>query len=263
MADWLEIAKGLKAGRKIRVQHCGADNSMLVSHDRHGYRCHCFRCSESEFVPHGLQSIADLNRRKAELSFMEEARVRLPSDYTLDVPEHDMLWYLKAGISPELARSYGIGYSPDMQRVVLPVYGLDGELDAVQMRSTSPFIKPKYLNPAGPKVSAAIFMSGPPTGVTVVVEDILSAIKVGRLTHSTSVLGTTFTDARVAKIAEHNHTVVVWMDNDKAGRKGRLTAVRQLLLQGIEVYRVRTPDDPKSYSLDEIQEHLRRMEVCY
>lgn len=235
---------------------------MLVSHDLHGYRCHCFRCGESQFVPHGLQRISDLNRRKAELAFMEERTVRLPKDYTLEIPEKDMLWFLQYGIDPELARSYGIGYSDELDRVVLPVRGLDGKLDAVQMRSTDPNVRPKYLNPFGPKVSAAVFMSGPPTGVTVVVEDILSAIKIGKITHATSILGTALTDERAEKIAKHNHTAVVWTDNDRAGQKGRLKATRQLLLLGMDVYRVRSPDDPKTYNLEDIEEHLRSMTKC-
>jgi DNA primase len=189
---------------------------------------------------------------------MQDKQVHLPDDYTLDVPKKAMLWYLKYGIDPELAASYGIGYSPSYERVILPVLD-DGELIAVQMRAVEPWHKPKYLNPTGPKVAAAVFMSAEPTGITVVVEDILSAIKVGKVAHATSILGTSMTDQRANRIARLNHTAIVWMDNDRAGREGRLSASRQLRLLGMRVFEVRTDSDPKTYSIEEIKKHLRSM----
>lgn len=258
---WLDIAKNLPAGQKVRVQCCAADRSAIVSHNERGYSRFCFRCKANDFVPHGIRRISDIVRHKTELAFINQKRVMLPTDYTLDVPMHAMAWYLKVGISPELARSYEIGYTPSMDRVVLPVKYED-ELLAVQMRAVRENQKPKYLNPEGPKVEAAVFMSGPPTGITVVVEDILSAIKVGRVAHATSILGTTMTDQRAWTIAQHNHTAIIWMDNDKAGKRGKVRAANQLSMQGVRVYEVRTEDDPKTYNLDEIKEHLRSMKKC-
>lgn len=127
------------------------------------------------------------------------------------------------------------------------------ELTALQMRAVDPWVKPKYLNPTGPSVSAAIFMSAPPTGVTVVVEDIISAIKVGKVHHSTSILGTNMTDARALKIASHNHTAIIWEDGDKAGRLGAVDAYKQLSMLGVTIRKIKTPDDPKTYSLEDIR----------
>lgn len=258
---WLDIAKNLPAGQKIRVQCCAADRSAIVSHNERGYSRFCFRCKANDFVPHGIRRISDIVRHKNELEFLQQKKVMLPSDYTLDVPVDAMGWYLKYGISPELARKYEIGYTEKLDRVVLPVKR-NGELLAVQMRALRDNQRPKYLNPEGPKVEAAVFMSDEPTGITVVVEDILSAIKVGRVAHATSILGTTMTDQRAWTIAQNNHTAIIWMDNDMAGKKGKARAVNQLSMQGVRVYEVRTEDDPKTYNLDEIKEHLRSMKKC-
>ena len=54
--DWLELAKSLPAGHKVRVRCCSHDKSMIVSHTERGYSRHCFRCGnegEIKFVPHG------------------------------------------------------------------------------------------------------------------------------------------------------------------------------------------------------------------
>lgn len=259
---WLETAEGLKAGRKTRIRCCGTDNSMLVSHTEKGYQCHCFRCGAHEFKPHGLQRLDDLIRRRNELAYLDEQKVYLPKDYTLDIPEKEMLWFLQYGISPELARQHRIGWSESLSRIVLPVYDEADELVALQMRSTDPNVKPKYLNPTGPRVSASVFMSGKPTGATVLVEDILSAIKVGRVHHATAMLGLNLTDERAMTIASVNTDVIVWTDNDRAGKQGRLTATRQLLLLGMNTFWVRSECDPKTYNLEEIREHLRMKTKC-
>jgi DNA primase len=254
--DWLEIAKKLPQGSKIRTRcsepGCGKDNSQLISHDERGYRAWCFRCRIPKFEGHGLRSIELIERHKKERAIRREARVELPADYTLEVPARAAIWYYKYGISAELAASYGIGYTPDLDRVVLPVYEED-ELIALQMRAVDPWRKPKYLNPQGPRVSSALFESAPATGVTIVVEDILSAIKVGRVHHCTSILGTTMTDQRALKIAERNQKAIIWLDGDKAGAKGASSAERQLQLFGVDVSRITTSGDPKTYSLEAIR----------
>lgn len=254
--DWLEIAKTLPQGSKIRTKcslGCGSDNSQLISHNEHGYSRWCFRCSDKpDFVGHGLRRIELIERHKKERAIKREAKVVLPSDYTQEIPPRAAIWFYKYGISAELAAEYGIGYTPELDRIVLPVFE-DDELVAVQMRAVDPWRKPKYLNPAGPKVSSAVFQSAPATGVTVVVEDILSAIKIGKVAHATSILGTNMTDARALKIASRNHTAVIWLDGDKAGLKGFVPAERQLSMLGMTVRRVKTTDDPKTYSLEEIR----------
>lgn len=260
--DWLEIAKNIPQGGNRRMacsESCGQDNSQLVSHSHKGYNRYCFRCQAHQFVPHGQLRIADIERHKRERAIMDARVPTLPDDYTLDVPVRKMFWYLQYGIDADLAREYRIGYSEKLDRIVLPVYE-EEELTALQMRAVDKWIKPKYLNPHGPKVSSAVFQSHTDNnGITVVVEDILSAIKVGKVAHTTSILGTNMTDARAMKIAKQNHTAILWLDNDKAGHNGRVDAVRQLQMQGLEVYTVQSERDPKKYNTDEIKLYLRGM----
>lgn len=256
--DWREIAQALPQGSKVRTRcsdQCGKDNSQIVSHTIKGISRKCFRCGASEFEFHGTRPIALIERHKKERAVLHSKETKLPADYSIDVPPSAAVWYYQYGISAELARLYGIGYTEELDRVVLPVFE-DGVLTAVQMRAVDPNRKPKYLNPEGPKVSSALFQSAPGTGVTVVTEDILSAIKVGRVHHATSTLGTNMTDARAAKIASRFHKAFLWYDGDRAGRKGLLRAKNQLTLLGVEVVQIKTENDPKTYSLDEIRSIL-------
>lgn len=261
--QWLRIAKSLRAGQSVRVHCCKQDASMLVTHGRTGYNGFCFRCGRKEYAPFGVRSIADIDRANRELAELTGVKLALPKDFTLTIPPHAQLWGLKSGLDPYILNQYGIGYSELHDRVVIPIRNvLTAELEAVQLRALHSWQKPKYQNPTGPKVRGALFMSGFPEEHTVIVEDVLSAIKVGRGTHATSILGTTMTDERVEKIARTVKSATIWLDPDGAGVVGAKKAARQLQMQGIRTYMVTSDRDPKTYNADEILGYLRSKEEC-
>ena len=267
LGKWLDVAERLPVGSKCKTlcdSGCGNSASQLVSHSQNGYSRHCFRCGEHEFKPHGQRRLSDLIRHQLEYKMINDKVVALPDDYTLDVPQHAMMWYVKVGISPDLARDHGIGYSPSLDRVVLPVYNrATGTLDAVQMRSVDKNRKPKYLNPQGANVSRALFEVGESKGAVVVVEDILSAIKVGRVVPTASILGTSLTDERALRLARDNSIVILWLDADGAGYSGTRKAVKKLKMLGVRVYRVDSPLDPKAYNMGEIEDKLKGIIECH
>lgn len=256
--DWQEQALKLRCGTRTRIPHCKDDNSMLINHDLKGVSSYCFRCGFHGFLPHGVQRIADLVRRAKEYRAKSTGKpLVLPDDYTLDIPSHARAWYLQYGITAELAQCYSIGYSPDLERVVLPVYEA-GELSAIQMRAVSEELKPKYLNPSAVPIQNVLFNSSEEKAdIGVVVEDILSCIKVGQILPCSSTLGTKMSDARAYKLSNKYKSVIVWYDNDKAGRIGARKAIRQLELLGVETHRINTELDPKEYTRNQIKKILK------
>lgn len=258
MTDWQEQAELLRCGSRRRIQHCKDDNSMLISHDLTALSSHCFRCGFHGFIPHGFQRIADLMRRAKEFKEQsKDAELRLPSDYTLVVPPRARAWYLQYGISAELAQVYSIGYTEYLDRVVLPVYE-DGELHAVQMRAVEQSVKPKYLNPSSVPIQDVLFESEEGQSEWgVLVEDILSCIKVGQVISACSSLGTKMSDARTWKVSEKYKNCYVWYDSDIAGRTGAKKAVARLELLGVNCYNIRTEKDPKCYTRREIKQILK------
>ena len=258
MTDWQEQAELLRCGSRRRIQHCKDDNSMLISHDLKGRAAHCFRCGFHGFIPHGFQRIADLMRRAKEFKEQSEGKeLVLPSDYTLVVPPRARAWYLQYGITAELAELYGIGYTEYFDRVVLPVYE-DGELHAVQMRAVDADVKPKYLNPSAIPIQDVLFESEEGSSDWgVLVEDILSCIKVGQVISASSSLGTKMSDARTWKVSEKYKNCFVWYDSDLAGRTGARKAIAKLELLGVNCLNVKTPKDPKCYTRREIKQILR------
>lgn len=265
--DWLELAKALEQGSRIRTQcsdGCGSDNSQLISHSPKGFSRHCFRCRANQFVPHGVRSIQDIHRHRLEREHARELQVELPSDYSIRIPEKHMLWFFKYGISHEDAAKHHLGWSEKHNRIVLPVYNRRHELQAIQMRAVGAWQDPKYLNPTGPNVARAL-LEVQKTGTedrVVIVEDILSAIKVGKVHNSVSILGTNLTESRSFSIRERYTSAIVWMDGDKAGKRGQRAAIHKLLMLGMQVKQIRTPCDPKTYSLEDIRLFIEGATPC-
>lgn len=269
MADdpvWLATAKTLQAGRRIRIECCAQDKSLMVSNEERGYRAYCFRCGPRGFVAHGDFSIDQLRRRRDEFALLQEAHVRLPKDFTTTIPTSEAVWLYRAGINSDIAKHYGFGYSASMRRVVLPVYS-DGELVGFTARSTIN-AKPKYIERTKSPAST-IFAADPATALPatddwpegsgpdlVITEDILSAVRVGRLVRRcVALMGTSANEHQLAS-AEDCTRIVLWLDPDKAGRRAQSKLHRRLALYGKDVVTLRTDRDPKYYSNREIRRLL-------
>jgi hypothetical protein len=266
---WLARAKTLPAGRSIKIECCASDKSLIITNDRKGYRGHCFRCGPAGFVPHGEFSIAEIQRRKAELAFLEERSIRLPADFTTDIPAAEATWLYKAGIRSDVAKHYGFGYSEKLRRVILPVY-TDKKLIGFTARSTINE-RPKYIERFDPS-SQGIFLADPalvlPSATDwatscgpdlVIAEDILSTVRLGRcVRRAVSLLGTSASPEQLQQALGSGspRRIALWLDGDEAGRRGSFKIERTLALMGYEVKRIRTPKDPKRYSNREIRSLL-------
>lgn len=266
-ADWLEVAKALPYGKTTRIVCCGKDASALVSHGRRGYSKYCFRCAPegNRFVPHDANRLSDILARR---NATNESAVRcaLPSDFTQDFPSPAVVWLAKASVSVELAKAYGVGYSPSQHRVILPTYADDGSLQYIQARALDAWQKPKYVNIKGTAVRSVVAWSKPSTmlpsslpdpDMCVLTEDMLSMFRVGRLQHAASLLGTGWTTERVVALLGRFQNFIIWLDPDNAGVSGSRSGLRQLQLHGAQVRIIRTDRDPKYYTNEQIAEVLR------
>lgn len=262
---WLDTAKTLPLGGKTYTTcpFCKTQKKLVVYHKPKEYSAWCFRCHQHDWYPRERLSFAELQRhRKREREFVD-GEVKLPP-LKGDIPLDARIWFMKAGVSVDLAKAYGIGYSKQMDRVILPVY-TNGELKAVQARALRDDQVPKYLN-SKTAAGDAVFQCKQElmlkdrlqvTDTLVLTEDILSAIRVGRLIDTWSLLGTSISEAQVAHIIRAGYRrVLVWLDGDEAGIKGRRKVSRKLQASGLEAAWIETEHDPKQYSNSEIKEFI-------
>jgi hypothetical protein len=274
MEDWERIARNLPCGRSVRVKCCRGDRSQVISHTERGYSTYCFRCGEDskQFRSHGHRSLAERLQHKKELEqYMHGGGVlEVPEDFTPNIPAAVLAWLLKAGVSYRLAQAYGIGWSPKLNRIVLPVWEGD-TLIAVQSRAVYAGQFPKYLNKSGGVHKSPLFWSNPAyslpeysSNVLVITEDILSTIRVGRLFPAVSTLGTKLSIHRAVRssIAQAD-MVLIWYDPDEAGTKGAQAAQKKLDLIGVPCTIIKSDKDPKEYDNATIQQKVNSHLALY
>jgi DNA primase len=256
---WLEAAKRLPLGHKLRLQHdCGDDKSMIVSHNENGYIANCFRCGNVGFEGHGYRNLEEIQRiRELNEQVLQETSVNeLPKDFTLHIPEKHILWLARAGINTSRSNVVGIGWSAKLQRIILPVYKGE-DLIYWQARAVIKGQVPKYTNPSVSKTNI-LYWVDPPQGRTnevVVTEDILSAIRVGKHVTAASLLGTKTSDSQASQLAKFDK-VTYWLDPDAAGIEGNRKGVRKLSLV-TEARSLQSDVDPKNLSDRRIREILK------
>ena len=259
MTEWLTIAQTLPTSQSTRSDCvCGPGNTLIINHRPKCYTAHCFRCDRNEYHDKGIQTLeqlAELRKLNEEAKQYKPAKVELPDDFTTDIPLEGRLWLYQGGLTPTVWKQHGIGYSPTLHRVILPVYN-EGTLVWLQGRALTKGQKPKYLQP-GLERSTITFHHAPEgadKSVAVVVEDILSAIRVGKFVPTYSLLGTKITDGQVNQLAQYNK-VITWMDNDAAGKSGS-RAIRRSVGLLCDVSNILTVTDPKTLSDQDIRREL-------
>lgn len=264
--SWLELAESLPIGTHTKfkcINACGSDRSMIVNHSHKEYSAYCFRCGKIGYQNKGYQTLQQLEKIRELDRLAKDAStcVNLPKDTIFDFERFSSearMWLLSASISGVLTSRFGIGYSPKLQRVVLPVFrrGSSGELIFYQLRRLIGK-GPKYISPSVDRSS--IFYFSAPDGSSldevIVVEDILSAIRVGQRMPAVSLLGTSISTQQAAYLSRFK-LVTTWMDPDKAGIAGAASIRRACALTS-DVRNITSEKDPKLLSNRQILEHLK------
>lgn len=259
-ANVLALAEQLKLGQKRRVDHdCGDGRAMIVSRNDRGVSYWCHRCHAKGWIP-DERSLAERIQALSQAQEWDQVAadsIELPGPGKLDPqewPDVPRLWLYKAGFSNDEIRRHGWYWNPRMQRVILPVRNMDGKVIYWQGRGFDKD-RPKALNANVDRAGiVADYGAGPVTAVT---EDILSAAKVGGVTHAIALLGTVMDSRTVQLLAKQAQPVALMLDSDAAGRAGAVTIHKTLALLGLDVKQIYFGRDPKLVSRKEIRDVLQ------
>jgi len=237
----------------------GKDTCLVVTKTNSGWAYYCHRCKLKGFKPvHGLppSKVAALFRAQQRKQSTLVRQVQLPKDFTTEIPPEGLVWLYRVGITDYEISFFGIGWSKSYGRVILPVYqgrkliywqgryvGKDESME-------------KYVNQKQVGREDTYFRNEPrvTSGRIVMVEDILSAIKVGRVSNCIGLLYAYVPDALVVKLRERYDEIVIWLDPDKS--LYTLRVLKRLRAFGLPVRRVYSPKDPKYYNEEEIESFL-------
>lgn len=252
---WKAEAKRLRIGQHRKVMCCGSDPSAIINNGDAGVSIYCFRCGRQDWEKHGPRSVAEIMAMRRAVEVIERA-ASMPHDALalMDSPPEALLWVLRGGLSPEMANNdYGFRYDPKTRLVLMPTD------EGVLARDVFGG-RPKY-RLFGP--GRSYMLRAGHTGVTVVVEDVLSCIAVNRAGwRSLAVLGTTISSTQAAWAGsctrkgsrpDTGRIVVGWFDNDRAGDVAWIRLRKAMALHPVRVVKLTTDKDPKCYHQRTIQ----------
>jgi hypothetical protein len=231
-----------QAGRDRRGDNCGVwvDGSA-----------HCFACGWHRFPKHyrGADVEAKLSGPKSVL----------PADFTREVPAKAWQWLLQYGLPYTYWQPF-VGYSPQDERLVFlvgtPTQFAIGRHVPLQENATEGNAKPrkwyvwgdshKHCERIGPEGRSPI----------VLVEDIVSAHKVGQVTEAIPLFGTRIFDAVVYYLMTINKPIKLWLDKDQESRvKSMATWLQGLTENPVDV--IITDHDPKVYTVDQLSKLIK------
>jgi len=185
---------------------------------RHNYIAYCQHCSSGGRYVSPL--LAHKKPRQAVVATTANGRRRfvLPADFTGDArswPAGARVWLYRYGITDAEIKHYGIGWSEERGRVVLPVYN-DGKLALYQTRRIRKYdSKPKYLTYRN---ESRLFITRYNVDTCVITEDFLSAIKCGRLTNTAgcALLGASLQDKHILTLLSSFNKFIIFLDDDNS-----------------------------------------------
>ena len=254
-------ARDLDIGTTLKVvhNHCDAGHTtakkLYLTGTEQGVIGHCWRCGAG-----GGKSFRSTNYIKKRSNLvLDKDVIHLPDDMTTDPLEcHPLMnvWLGKAGITREEREQHSIGWSEDRQRAILPIF-MHGALVAFQERRLLPMDNgPKYLTTRIKGVRHPLFQVGKTYhgGTMVVVEDILSAIKVARVANATALLGVFLPDESTQYILRSKPTrVLIMLDNDNVQVRVQQRKILRRLGAFVTTRRVFVDGrDPKLMTEDEL-----------
>ena len=216
------------------------EDNLVTYTDGHVY---CFSC--------GYYS-SSIYKRNNEQSLWK-GYPTLPKDTVGEIDALGLSWLAKYGIVRDELTKFDIRWSPSKKWLIFPVYS---GTDILLMYQAKTFEGPaKYLTFGSPESIINILAQKERDKNLVLVEDMLSAIKVSRQTSSMPLWGSSIGPGKFGRLQfSRSDNLIFWLDHDK--RKESLILATRSRQYGFTSSVLVTEKDPKEYNDKEIAEFL-------
>jgi len=215
-------------------------NNMGVWDD-HKY---CFACGYLE-KDNSLIVKKFMDNKKSQ----DVSAVTLPDDCSIVLPERCIAWLDKYGLTKDEKDQFV--WSEKYQRLIYPVYDAYDNLTYYQGRTfaNDGYKHPKY-HTEGPahKIYHTLGAYSPRI---IVVEDVVSALKVARHGHVMPLWGSQIGPERIKTLSSLFFKLWIWLDKDKAEYSLKTRPIASPHFD--EVRCIVTENDPKDYDDDQIR----------
>lgn len=208
---------------------------------------HCFSCGF-----HANPQLKYLIEKPLE-QLHDYKKAVLPSDYQKTIPTEGWKWLLQYGLPMSYWKAY-CGFTEKENRLIFPIgnpvrFSIGRALTVGDRKWKVYGDKSSYVEVVSEQLSNQV----------VLVEDIVSAHKLGTITSAIPLFGTNIHDNVVKKLQELNRPVVLWLDDDQYSLLPKKINRLQSLL-GVSVRHLKTRKDPKEYDMNELKEYLNENE---
>ena len=225
-----------------------AGNNLGRWADGHGY---CFSCKY--FEPgdkiKSLQHLAQI-----EKNVKEERKSLWPSDAQKTIDVKALNWLSQYGIIRDEILFHDLSWSDQRQWLLFPYKDDHGRTLAWQARNFGSTHKSKWLT-EGPveDIMHILGFDDWPDSTLVIVEDIVSAIKVSRVTRAMPLFGSVMSLRKMFRTKVLGiRNVAIWLDADKF--KEAIKYANRLEHAGVKARTIFTEKDPKECSMETIQQ---------
>lgn len=254
--DHVDCPAGLDTKKRLYVKRTEDGNRIVA---------YCHHCGKRGSIDTSINATIDTLKRKHALAARNgrngARHYKIPHDATGDTtkwPSEARVWVYRFGITDKEVIKYGIVYSSDIGRVLLPVYDNNGLASYQARRIHDEDDGAKYITRTNR--GDVLWRSHDATDDDTVVlcEDILSGIRIGRILPARALLGTTISERGITQLLAAGYTkFIVFLDDDNADVcKKQLILKNRLDTFGTARIIHSRGKDPKEYTKQELTEVL-------
>lgn len=238
---------------------CGSRDNVAVYDDGK----YCFGCGWYQ----SKGKIESFVHKKEQLTLKgvdKTKTVLLPSDIKFDIPLIPRAWLRKYGITEREIKENRFCWSDRQKYLIFPVYNSVGDLVFWQARVFKQMnlpegtVKrpdpPKYITIGQKDDYFHIIGEKEELKTLVLVEDMLSAIKVSRVAPSMPLFGSTLSDERAMRLSQRYQQVILWLDKDKWTESLQYSNRFKYIFDKFGI--VSTKEDPKELDITQIKKQL-------
>ena len=236
----------------------GSGNNLAVYTDGHKW---CFACGF--YVPTtGIPNLDELREHFKNRRKNDGVACNLPDDFTHTIPEEPLRWLRKYQISDDEIQKNKFGWSPTFGRLIFPVHDSYGNLLMYQgrwfpteMEKKLQAKRSRFHTVGRPeKVDAYFGDAGGGGDTIIVVEDVVSAVKVARICPSIPLFGSELSLDRIIRMAGRFLNLIIWLDHDKATYQAKCEIKARPYFKNVSgMY---TTYDPKEFSTEELRKMI-------
>jgi len=222
---------------------CGSKDNLGVYDDGSTY---CFGCH----AYHGPSTRTSLYRKSH--SCESDRGINLPYDCSTFIPFGPLLWIEKYDLTFNDLQGNHVLWSDSRSLLIFPYYK-EGQIICWQGRYFGDDAgHPKWLTKGPKEPVETIYGAGRHHPSLFLVEDVISAIKLGKLADTMPLLGCSLSMRKMLAIKKKGYKeIVFWLDRDKAS--SAVKQARTASMIGLSIKQVITDKDPKDLNTEYLQ----------